>query len=80
MNETVSHEFGYVMGMLTYIQERLSAAPTVESSHRSRHLQELNEGVGSFLNLHCGHNNPFGREEKERFIQLLRQATATSGV
>jgi GAF domain-containing protein len=32
-------------------------------------------GVGCFMNLHCGHNNAFTREEKMQLETILEQAT-----
>jgi hypothetical protein len=47
----------------------------IEASQKSRHLQVSDSSVGSFLNLHCGHNNPFARKERDRLKVLLEQAT-----
>jgi len=66
------------MCMLQYIQARLSAAATIESAIRSRSLQGGDNDVGCFLNLHCGHNIPFSKEEKQQLKALLDQATGSS--
>jgi hypothetical protein len=39
--------------MFEYIVARLSSAPVIEESRRGLHFQEK---IGSFLDLHCGHN------------------------
>ena len=70
--------------MLQYVQARLSATPTLETARKRRNLDYSGPSEspscdeGSFLNLHCGHNNAFSQDEKERFMELLRLAT-TSG-
>lgn len=54
---------------------RLSAPVMIESSWKERHLQpDGSTAVGSFLNLHCGHNNPFSVGERKRLEALLLQA------
>ena len=73
---SVSHEITFVLGTLEYVVARLSSPPTIESSWKNRHLQK--DGammVGSFLNLHCGHNNPYSSPERKRLKSLLLQAT-----
>lgn len=47
----------------------------VEAAQKSLHLQVSDAGIGSFFNLHCGHNNPFSKGERERLKALLEQAT-----
>jgi hypothetical protein len=72
----VSHELAFVLGTLEYVVSRLSSPPVVESSWKNRHL--YTEGtmmVGSFMNLHCGHNNPFAVTERKRLKTLLLQST-----
>ena len=34
-------------------------------------LEDDHENVGCFLNLHCGHNNAFSREERQKLERLL---------
>ena len=74
----VSHEFQFVLGVLLYLQERLMSTPAIESSRKSRNLEATESAVGSFLNLHCGHNNPFSRDERMRLLEVLQQATGGS--
>jgi len=76
---SLSHEFQFVLGMLQYIQARLSATPTIEAARAIRNLSvTADTSVGSFLNLHCGHNNPFSKDEKRRLVDLLHRAAAMS--
>jgi hypothetical protein len=75
---SVKHELAFVLGTLEYVVARLSSAPTVESSWKNRHLEKDGIMVGSFLNLHCGHNNPFSQAERKRLKTLLSQATLRS--
>lgn len=75
----VSHELGFVVDTLQYIFSRLGSPAMIESSWKDRHLQSNGHAAaGSFLNLHCGHNNPFSAGEKKRLRSLLLQATTRS--
>ena len=74
----VSHEFQFVVGILQYVQARLSAPPTVEAANENRHLRVLEGGVGCFLNLHCGHNSAYENDEKANLASLIEAATAAS--
>jgi hypothetical protein len=72
----VSQELGFVIDTLQYVVTRLCAPGIVESNWKDRHLQSIGSGtIGSFLNLHCGHNNPFSVGEKKRLRVLLQQVT-----
>mmetsp|Transcript_18209 Transcript_18209/g.45240 ORF Transcript_18209/g.45240 Transcript_18209/m.45240 type:complete len:908 (-) Transcript_18209:113-2836(-) len=76
-----SHEIAFVIGTLEYVMLRLSAPTTIETSWKNRHLNAngiLSEG--SFLNLHCGHNNPYSAEERKRLRALLLQATTRTPI
>jgi len=76
---SVTHEISFVLGTLEYVVARLSASTTLETSWKSRHLVDANANSylkeGSFLNLHCGHNNPYSAEERKRLRSILDQAT-----
>jgi len=75
----VSHELGFVLGTLEYAASRLGSQAVIEASFKDRHLQATSqEMIGSFLNLHCGHNNPYSVSEKERLRALLMHTTRTS--
>jgi hypothetical protein len=75
---SVSHELAFVVGTLEYIVARLSSPGVVESSWKNRHLhQDGGMMVGSFMNLHCGHNNPFSSAERKGLKALLLQATSS---
>ena len=51
----------------------------MESSWKNRHLYKDDAMmVGSFLNLHCGHNNPFSAAERKRLKTLLLHAASMS--
>ena len=72
----MAHEFKFVVGTLQYVQVRLSAPPTVELATKCRRLHVLDGGVGCFLNLHCGHNSAFEKDEKGKLQELIAAATA----
>lgn len=79
----VSHEFQYICGMLKYIQDRLTAPITVQAARNTRMLSNVDDddltiNVGNFLNLHCGHNNAFSRDERQSLKSLLDLATKKS--
>ena len=76
----VTHEFKFVIGMLEYVQARLSAASTIDVARQSRRLHVLDGGVGCFLNLHCGHNSAFEKDEKAQLQELIESATAAQAV
>ncbi len=67
----VKSELSFVVGMLEYIVARLSSNAVVESSQRSLHLHAEASGLGAFMNLHCGHNNAFGKDERKKLKQFL---------
>ena len=76
---TVSHELGFVVGMLEYVVYRLGSPAVIEANFKDRHLQASSqEMIGSFLNLHCGHNNPFSVTEKKRLRALLTHVAGSS--
>jgi len=73
---SVSHEVAFAIGTLEYVMLRLSAPASLETSWKSRHL--TNNGSmkeGSFLNLHCGHNNPYSDDERKRLRAVLKQVS-----
>jgi hypothetical protein len=73
----VSHEFQFVLGTLQYIHDRLSAAHSIEAARQLRELRSSSDAsVGCFMNLHCGHNNQFSRDEKAELKALLDRALA----
>ncbi|MGK3752959.1 MAG: hypothetical protein ACI8RD_005266 [Bacillariaceae sp.] len=73
---TVSHEVSFVIGTLEYVMSRLSTPTTLEASWKSRHLNASGSmAEGSFMNLHCGHNNPFSDGERKRLKAVLLQIT-----
>ena len=75
----MSHELAFVVGMLEYAVCRLGSPAVVEANFKDRHLQSSSqEMIGSFLNLHCGHNNPFSATEKKRLRSLLTHVTRTT--
>jgi hypothetical protein len=75
----VSHEFQFVLGMLEYILARLSATGTVQSSRQIRRLFGTDgSDVGLFMNLHCGHNNLFTKDEKSTLESLINRTIASA--
>jgi hypothetical protein len=76
---SVNHELAFIVGTLEYVVARLSSPPIVESSWKNRHLQKAGMMmVGSFMNLHCGHNNPFSAPERKRLKTLLLQVSSNA--
>jgi len=85
--EEVEAELNYVMGMLEYIISRLTCkencALSLRRQRSSGHYEddEHDKGVistGLFLNLHCGHNNQYSSEEREKLIDLIRRLCGDS--
>mmetsp|Transcript_15225 Transcript_15225/g.37560 ORF Transcript_15225/g.37560 Transcript_15225/m.37560 type:complete len:974 (+) Transcript_15225:286-3207(+) len=77
MMNVVSHELSFVIGTLEYVQARLSSQSAIETNWKNRHLRsEGPMSVGSFMNLHCGHNNAFSESERKRLKALVMQATS----
>lgn len=72
------HEINFVIGMLDYIVARLSAPVTVQASLNCIHLRREETMVGTFLNLHCGHNNPFSKQERQQLKIILQRACELS--
>ena len=73
----MTHEVAFVIDTLEYVVSRLSAPNTVETSWKSRHLHANGSmREGSFMNLHCGHNNPFSSDERKRLQSFLKQTTS----
>ena len=72
----MEEELSFIVGTLEYIVARLSSPSVVEQSCKNRHLGLGEEMVGSFMNLHCGHNNPFSAGERSRLRDILLQATS----
>jgi len=70
----VKEELSFIVGTLEYIIARLSSPSVVEQSWKNRHLCVDESMVGSFMNLHCGHNNPFSADERSRLRNVLMQA------
>ena len=71
---SVEYETQYTVSVLEYVVARLSSAPTVEASHKSL---EFGDSLGVFLDLKCGHNNPYSEEEKQQLRAILTKATTS---
>jgi hypothetical protein len=56
--------------MLGYVNARLAA----EVVQRKGVAEFVDSDIGYFLNLHCGHNNTFSREEQQQLKELLDRA------
>lgn len=67
----MEHELHFSLGVLEYVVARLSSAQSVEASRRS---MEFEDPLGAFLDLNCGHNNPFSEVEKHQLRQFLTKA------
>ncbi|GKY93056.1 hypothetical protein MPSEU_000273900 [Mayamaea pseudoterrestris] len=73
----LSHEFQYVLGTLQYLQERLSSTTSIDAARTCRKLDPpMDASIGCYMNLHCGHNNPFSKDEKAELKELLERALA----
>lgn len=70
---SVKHEITFVIGMLEYMVARISSPQTVQSAYNSRHGKKDESMVGCFLNLHCGHNNPFTKPERDQLRTILEK-------
>lgn len=70
---SVKHEITFVIGMLEYMLARLSSPQAVQSSWNCRHGKQDESMVGCFLNLHCGHNNPFAKSERDQLRRILQE-------
>lgn len=71
----MEEELSFIVGTLEYIVARLSSPSVVEQSWKNRHLGLDEAMVGSFMNLHCGHNNPFAAGERSRLRDILMQSS-----
>jgi len=67
----VLSEIKYCIGIMEYIFARLSSATVVEEACRGLRLQDR---LGLFLDLHCGHNNQYSASEKVKLEAILREA------
>mmetsp|Transcript_11682 Transcript_11682/g.25596 ORF Transcript_11682/g.25596 Transcript_11682/m.25596 type:complete len:1292 (-) Transcript_11682:60-3935(-) len=77
----VEAELNYVIGMLEYIVSRSTSKESTALSLRRRNGCDDEQGVistGCFLNLHCGHNNQYSSEEREKLIALIRRSCGDS--
>ena len=76
----MSHEFQFVVGVLHYIQARLSSTLTIQLAQDVlRFSMGEDSGVGVFLNLNCGHNNAFSDDEKQQLLFWLNRASNLQG-
>ena len=73
----VKHEISFIIGMLEYIVARLSSPEVVQTSLKCKHCQPEETMVGTFLNLHCGHNNPFSQQERQQLKKILQNTAAS---
>lgn len=70
-----------MIGIFEYIIARLTCEESYTQSMKKRRcwdgqdsqLLETETGTGLFLNLHCGHNNQYSLDERERLIELIRR-------
>mmetsp|Transcript_31650 Transcript_31650/g.46946 ORF Transcript_31650/g.46946 Transcript_31650/m.46946 type:complete len:965 (-) Transcript_31650:147-3041(-) len=67
----IQHELQFCGGVLEYMVGRLTAPPVIETARKALHFQHPT--LGCFLNLHCGHNNQYSPEEKERLQSILQE-------
>ena len=77
----VESELKYVIGMLEYIVSRLSSKDNVTLASSRRNGCQEEQGVistGCFLNLHCGHNNQYSSDERQKLIALIHRLSSDS--
>ena len=77
----VEAELSYVIGTLEYIVAWITSKEIMSLSLRRRNGLSDEQGVistGCFLNLHCGHNNQYSSEEREKLIALIRRSCGDS--
>ena len=81
MKKIVEAELSYVIGTLEYIVARITSKEIMSLSLRQRNGLSDEQGVistGCFLNLHCGHNNQYSSEEREKLIALIPRSCGDS--
>jgi hypothetical protein len=79
---TVFAEVRYCIGMLEYIVARLISKSSVTAALDSRHFRDSSTRTmctGSFLPLHCGHNNQFSVDERRALMKILQEAVGSDG-
>ena len=69
----MKHEVNFVIGMLDYMITRLSSPVVIEAAWKCKHGTPEETMVGSFMNLHCGHNNAFSTAERQQLRRILRE-------
>jgi len=74
--EKVEAELNYVMGMLGYIISRLTCKENNNALSPLIRRQKQDDGAistGFFINLHCGHNNQYSLEERQKLMNLIHK-------
>lgn len=71
----VKLEMRFIIGMFEYITARLSSPKVVQSAWLRFNLKRDETRVGTFLPLHCNHNNAYSASERARLTEILRQCT-----
>ncbi len=66
--------------MLEYIEKRLMSKQNINNSVQHLNLERVEEdySVGCFLKLHCGHNNQYKSDERDKFVSMLMQISNDS--
>ena len=66
--------------MLEYIEKRLMSQQSINNSVQSLNLERVEEdnSVGCYLKLHCGHNNQYKPDERDKFASMLNQISNDS--
>ena len=68
-----------MISIFVYIIARLTCEESYTQSMKKRRCRDgqdsqlLETETGLFLNLHCGHNNQYSLDERERLIELIRR-------
>lgn len=73
-------ELRFCISMLEYIEKRLMSKQNINNSVQHLNLERVEEdySVGCFLKLHCGHNNQYKSDERDKFVSMLMQISNDS--
>ena len=73
--DKIGDELRFCIDILEYIIARTSSTFHVSSAIDNMHFRTTNENVsvGSFLKLHCGHNNMFAKHERDKLRSNLTE-------
>lgn len=72
---SINVELRFCIDMFDYLVARIRSKLVVSSALATFHFRDSHESncTGSFINLHCGHNNMFLTTEKEKLRSVLKE-------